>query len=74
MSNFPDDGTPTQRRPPDSSAALEPWHFTNAQCSVVIYYSFPVRKAKTELQREKKKPAPVSEVRTERHLWFKVLL
>ena len=38
MSNFPDDGTPTQRCPPDSSAALEPWHFTNAQCSVVIYY------------------------------------
>lgn len=41
-SNFPADGIS-----PDTNATLEPWHFTSAECSLVIYYSFPVREAKT---------------------------
>lgn len=64
---------PPPTPPPHTDAVLEPWHFADAECSVVIYYSFPVREAKTELQK-KKKPAPVSGVRTERHLWLKLLL
>lgn len=57
--------------PPDTDATLEPWHFTSTECSVVIYYSFTVREAKTELH---KNPAPVSGVKTERHLWLTLLL
>lgn len=41
-SNFPADGIS-----PDTNATLEPWHFTSAECSLVIYYSFSVREAKT---------------------------
>lgn len=37
---------------PDTDATLEPWHFPGAECSVVIYYSFPVREATTELQKK----------------------
>ena len=46
-SNFPDDGTPPFLPAPDTDAPLEPWHFAGAACSVVIYYSFPVREAET---------------------------
>lgn len=59
--------------PPDTDAALGPWHSTGAECSVVIYYSFAIREAKPELQ-TKKTPALVSGVRTERHLWLRLRL
>jgi hypothetical protein len=52
MSNFPADGFS-----PDANTALEPWHFTGAECSLVIYYSFPVREAETELQEKSLLPA-----------------
>lgn len=50
--SWQEESFPSSWRVPWCQCCPEPWLFTSAKCSLVICYSFSVRKAKTGLQRK----------------------